>query len=101
MRLGNHFLRDLLDRELMWVSEIAGTRDVRWALHQQFQSTDEIVDETKAAGLVACAVNRNQDTSQRLHDETRDYAPVVLQHARAVCVENAGDLDLNAVSTIV
>src|SRR3954462_15760209 len=101
MRLSNHLSRDLLDREFMGVAEIAGTRDVRWAFHQQFQPSDEIVDETKAAGLAACAVNRNRDASQRLHDETRDNTPIVLQHARAVCVKNAGDLDLNSMRTIV
>src|ERR1700709_1200015 len=101
MRLRDHFSRDPLNREFLGISQIARTRHVRGALHQQFQSTYQIVDETEAASLPAGAVNRDRSTPQRLHNEIGDDSPVVLQHARAVGIENARDLDLNAMSAVV
>src|SRR3954466_244374 len=101
MHLRNYFSCDLLDREFFGVSQIARPRHVRWALHQQLQATHQIVDETEAASLAAGAIYRDRSTPQGLHDEIRDDAPVVLEHAGTVRVEDASDLDLNAMSAVV
>src|SRR4051812_18776569 len=101
MRLSDHLLRDLFDCEFNGISQIAGTCHIRWTLHQQFQSTYQIVDKAEAASLAPGAVDRDRSISQRLDDEVRNDAPVVFQHARTVRVENAGDFNLNPVSSVV
>src|ERR1700712_4044639 len=101
MRLRDHFSCDLLNREFLGISQIARTRHVRRALHQQLQPTHQVLDETEAASLPPGAVNRDRSTSQGLHDEIGDDTSVVLQHSRTVGVEDAGDLDLNAMSAVV
>src|SRR3954463_14681451 len=101
MRPRNHLFRDLLYRKLLGISEIAGAGYIRRTFHQQFQSTDQIVDEAEAAGLTPSAVNRDRSASQGLHNEVRNDAAVVLKHTRAIGIENAGNLYLHSVTAVV
>ena len=62
-------------------------------IHQAHQAIDEVADETKRAGLVAVAVQRDRLAGQRLNDEIGDHAAVGAVHAGSVGVENTRDLD--------
>lgn len=88
-------------RHLVRVAEIDRPGEVARAVHQGDQAVDHVVDETEAAGLCPVFADGDRLVPQGLDDEIADDTPIVLIHARAVCVEDSCDLDLDAVMTPV
>ena len=70
-------------------------------VHEAHQAVDQIVDVAERPRLAAVAVDRDRLARQRLDDEVGDDAAVVGVHARAVGVEDARDLDVDAVLAVV
>ena len=71
-------------------------------MHEQLVDAVHLVgDVGEAARLRAVAVERDRLAAERLEDEVGDDSPVVRMHARAVGVEDAGDLDPDLVLAVV
>ena len=85
----------------MRIAEIAGAGEVAVAFHQQFEPVEQIVDIAEGAGLRAVSIDCDRLVAQRLHDEVGHHATVVLQHARAIGVEDARDLDFHVEKTAI
>ncbi len=91
--------RDLLDRHLLRVPDV--DRVVLLREHQTDEAVHEVADVAEAARLRAVAEHRHVLVAQRLRHEGRHRAPVLHPHARAVGVEDADDLRVDAVEPVV
>src|SRR3954467_374085 len=99
--MGQNCPRNLFDGDLVGIAEIARAGKRRRALHQQFQAADEIIHEAEASGLRTVTVNGDRVAAQRLDDEVRNDASVILQHSRSIGVENASDFDLQSIKAVI
>src|ERR1051325_2026421 len=103
--------RDLLGqlphRELAGVPDVDGVvnvvlfRRTLLDVHQTHHALDQVVNVAETTRLLARPVDGQLLAPQRLHDEVRHHAPVVLKHAGAVRVEDAYDSRVNAVLPVV
>ena len=87
---------DLANGDFVRVAEIAGAVYLLAALHEQLESVQQIIDITERARLGAVAVDRDWLIPQCLHDKVGDHPPIVFQHARAIGIEDTGDLGVEA-----
>jgi hypothetical protein len=92
---------DRLHRDFVGVAEIARPRHVLRALHQEFEALQKIVDVAERSRLRTIAVDRQRLFLERLDDEVRDNAAVVLEHARPIGIEDARDLDRQLVDAMI
>ena len=86
--------------EFGWIAEIDRAGAALPAVHEAQEAVDEIVDKAERAGLRTVAIDRD-GLPQGLDDEIGNDAAVVRAHARAVGIEDAADLDLDAVVPVV
>lgn len=94
-------IRQLPDREFAGIAEIERAGDVIRRRHQAQEGVDEIVDVAEGSGLLAAAVNGDVLATKRLDDEIRDDPAVIRPHAGPVGIEDAGDLDPDAMLAMV
>ena len=87
--------------EFAGIAQVDGAGEVVRAPHEADEALDEIVHIAEGAGLATVAVEGDGLVAQGLDDEVGDDAAVVGVHARAVGVEDAGDLDAQAVLAAV
>ena len=78
----DHGLGQLEDRELTRVADVH--RQVLARLGEQDQTADQVVDVTEAPCLRPVAVDRDRLLGERLTEEVRHRATVVLSHSRPV-----------------
>ena len=95
----NDLFRELFDRHL------ARVPDVHWLVEiahgQPENSVDQVRHITERARLRAVAENGERRPAQRLADECRHHPPVAQSHPRPVSVEDAHDLRVDPVITVV
>src|SRR5262249_22327853 len=96
-----HQRRQLVDREFARVAEIdrPGHRGRR--IHQGDEAINQVCDIAERSCLRAVAGHRQWTPVQSLHDEIRDHAAVVGLHSRPIGVEDARDLDPDAVLPMI
>lgn len=63
--------------------------------HQSNQTRNEIVNKLKGSSLVAIPVDGDVFVLESLNDEIAHHSSVVGVHARAKCIEDSGDSDIN------
>ena len=89
--------RDFEDRELPRVPEIYWAGNIARAVHHLHQTGDQVVDIAEGARVRAVAENGYVLIEQRLDDEIRHNAAVVGMCPRAIGIEDAQQLDREAV----
>ena len=87
--------------EFAGVAEVDGAGDVVGAVHQAHEARAEIVNVAEGPGLDAVAVKGDGLVAQGLDDEVGDDAAIIRVHARAIGIQDAGDLDAQVVLTAV
>ena len=99
--LRNDLPGDFLDGKFLRITKIARPGDLGRAFHQQFEAPDQVVYEAEATSLTAGAINGNRSAAQRLHDKIRHHPTIILQHTRAVGVEDPRNFDFKRVNAMI
>ena len=103
----DHFFGQLPNGEFVGVAQVDGAGEAgatvgcAGGVHEAHEAFNEVVHITKAAGLLAVAIQGDVFAFEGLHDEVADHPPVVGVHARAVGVENAGHANVQPVLAVV
>jgi len=91
----------LEDRELVGIADVGRTGEVLTAVHHAHDGVDDVIDICKRPGLGAVAEYPQFLALERCHAEIGNHAAVIDRHPRAVGVENAHDLGIDVVLTMV
>ena len=87
--------------ELVGIAKVDRPREFGPCIHHPQKAFDEVIDIAERARLLAIAVDSDGFALQRLDDEIGDDAPVIGMHPRAIGVEDAHDLDVELVLTVI
>ncbi len=103
----NDFFGQLPNGEFTGVAQVDGAGVAGAAvscaghIHEAHKAFDQVVHITKAAGLLAFAIDGDVFTFERLHNEVAHHTPVVGVHAGAIGVEDAGHTNVQPMLTVV
>ena len=89
------------DGEFARIAQVHGAGDLVRRVHEAQYALDEVVDEAEGPGLEPLAIEGDVLALQGLDDEVGNHPPVIGMHARAIGIEDPGDLDPQAMLAVI